>query len=247
MGALIASGQIQGNRESQQDSCSHVGWDKEHYLLILADGIGGAAGGGLASKVAVKEFYNAFIVHESTDTRDRLLNALDSANNAISAEKSKNPELRGMGTTLIGAAIVYDQLYWVSIGDSPLWVVTSGRLQRLNQDHSVGGLLDMRASAGEISWEEAKKSNQRNMLLEAVQGAKIEYIDAPTEPFQLQPGDTVIAASDGVETCEQNELLEIVIAGRPSASDIVEAILDSVTAHNRPGQDNASLIVFRYH
>ncbi len=247
METLIDSGQIQGDRQSQQDFCSYAGWGEDHYLLIMADGIGGAPGGDVASRLAVEGFYGAFMAYDSTSIRDRLLHALNGANNAVSAEKSKTPRLGRMGTTLIGAAIVHDQLYWVSVGDSPLWVITGGDIQRINQDHSIGGLLDMRARAGEITWEEAKKSYERNVLLDAIQGEKLEYIDAPEKPLQLQPGDTVIVASDGVETCEEEELLEIVTSGRPSPSDIVGAILDSVVAHKHSYQDNASLIVVRYH
>lgn len=240
------TGQIQGRRESQQDACSHLEWEKGHDLLILTDGMGGAAGGELAGRTAAEEFRNTFLESKEENPRRRLLAALDGANNAIYAEKLLNSALSDMGTTLIGAVVVHDLLYWVSVGDSPLWLITDGQIIRLNADHSVGGLLDMRARAGEISWEEAKRSHQRHILLEAVQGADLEYIDAPAEPHQLQPGDTVILASDGIETCSLDELLEIVTAGRPSPSDIVEAVLEAVISHNRPGQDNATLVVYRY-
>ena len=247
MDAWVAAGQIQGRRKSQQDACSYLEWDRGHYLLILADGIGGASGGKLAADMAVGEFQDSFISYGDADTRERLLGALRSANDALYNEKQHRPDLSDMGTTLVGAAIVKQHLYWVSVGDSPLWLISGDHLRRLNEDHSIGGLLDMRARAGEISWEEAQKSDQRNLLLAAVQGTEIQHVDAPVEPCQLQPGDILIAASDGVETCSQAELVEIVTAGRPSASDIVEAVLESVDKTDRPGQDNASLIACRYH
>lgn len=240
------SGQIQGARESQQDSCSQLEWNRGHYLMILADGMGGASGGDVAGKIAVEEFQHAFTSCEKTDVRERLLDALHSANDAIYGEKQRKPNLSDMGTTLVGVAIVHDQMYWVSVGDSPMWLINSKEVLRLNKDHSWGGLLDKRARDGEISWEEAQQSYQRNMLLEAVQGGDIELIDAPREPQRLRPGDTVIVASDGVETCSLDELHEIVTAGRPSASDIVESVLDYVNAQNKPSQDNATLIVYRH-
>ena len=83
-------------------------------------------------------------------------------------------------------------------------------------------------------------------LLAAVQGSEIQHVDAPAEPHRLNPGDILIAASDGLETCSQDELVQIVTAGRPSAPDIVEAVLESVVETDRLGQDNASLVVYRY-
>ena len=246
MDTWVAAGQIQGHRDSQQDAYSYLEWGKEHYLLILADGIGGASGGKLAADVAVNEFQNAFISCGKTDTRERLIGALGNANDALYDEKQHRPDLCDMGTTLIGAAIVNHKLHWVSVGDSPLWLIRSDQIIRLNEDHSIGGLLDMRARAGEISWEEARNSDQRNLLLAAVQGEDIQHVDAPPEPHQLNPGDILIAASDGIETCSQDELVQIVTAGRPSAPDIVEAVLESVVETDRLGQDNASLVVYRY-
>ena len=246
MGAWVAAGQIQGSRKSQQDAYSYLEWDEGHHLLILADGIGGASGGKLAADVAVKEFQNAFVSCGKTNTRERLIGALRNANDALYDVKQDRADLSDMGTTLIGAAIVNHRLHWISVGDSPLWLIRRGQIIRLNEDHSIGGLLDMRARAGEISWNEAKDSDQRNLLLAAVQGSEIQHVDAPTEPHQLNPGDILIAASDGIETCSQDELVQIVTAGRPSAPDIVEAVLESVVQTDRVGQDNASLVVYRY-
>ncbi len=247
MDKWLAAGQIQGRRESQQDAYSYIEWDKGHYLLILADGIGGASGGKLAADLTVKEFQSAFISDGNTDhTRERLIGALTHANDALCNKKEQDPNLSDMGTTLIGVAVVSHQFHWVSVGDSPLWLISGNEIIRLNEDHSIGGLLDMRARSGEISWEEARNSGQRNVLLSAVQGEEIQHVDAPPEPRQLNPGDILIAASDGIETCSQDELVQIVTAGRPSAPDIVDAVIEFVIDTDQPRQDNASLIVFRY-
>ena len=245
MDAAVALDQIQGKRESQQDAADCLQWDKGSLLLVLADGIGGAAGGDVASRLVVDNFRDSFERNPGIGLRDRLLKALQDANEAIYTVKQTKPELAEMGTTLIGVAVANNQFYWVSVGDSPLWLIRNDTITRLNENHSMGGLLDMRAKAGEISAEEAAWSPQRGILLEAVQGAEIQYVDIPEEAFDLMPGDTVIAASDGVETCSEDELVAIVTAGRPSAADIVGAILDAVVEHGRPGQDNATLIVYR--
>ncbi len=248
MDTEVAAGQIQGHRESQQDAYSYAEWEGNHHLLILADGIGGASGGKLAADTVVNEFQSAFLSHGKTETdiRERLIAALTSANEGLSEEKQRRPDLSDMGTTLVGVAIVNHQIYWISVGDSPLWLIRSDQITRLNDDHSIGGLLDMRARSGEISWAEAQNSNQRNVILSAVLGEEIQHVDAPLEPRQLHPGDVIIAASDGIETCSLDEIVDIVTAGRPSAPDIVQAVLEYVSVTDRPGQDNASLVVYRY-
>lgn len=243
--AAVAWGTIKGGRESQQDAANWVEWKKGKYLLVLADGIGGAAGGDVASETAVAGFAESFMKNPTAAVRSRLLAALEDANDAVCDKKRQVPALASMGTTLVGAAIVEAKLAWVSVGDSPLWLIRNGAIDRLNENHSIGGLLDMRAKAGEITAEEATNSRQRGVLLEAVQGEDMQYVDAPLEALDLLPGDTVIAASDGVETCSGEELCDIVTAGRPSATDIVGAILDAVAEHEWPGQDNATLIVYR--
>ena len=246
MNAEVAAGQIQGHRESQQDAFSYTQWEANHYLLVLADGIGGASGGKMAADTVVNEFQEAFITHGDATIRERLIGALTSANEALANEKQRRLDLSDMGTTLVGTAIVNHHIYWVSVGDSPLWLIHDDQITRINEDHSIGGLLDMRARSGEISWSEAENSNQRNVLLSAVLGDEIRHVDAPIESSQFHPGDVLIAASDGVETCSPDEIIGIVNAGRPSAPDIVDAILEYVSEKDRPGQDNASLVVYRY-
>lgn len=243
--AAVAADQIRGERKSQQDAANWCEWAPGCFLMVLADGVGGAAGGEVASRLVADGFRNSFMENNIGDIRSRLLKALSDANRAVYGKKSEDPNLADMGTTLIGAAIANGKLHWVSVGDSPLWLIRKGIAERLNENHSMGGLLDMRAAAGEITPEEAKQSVQRSILLEAVQGQDIHYVDAPSEPTSLAYGDAVIAASDGVETCSDDELAAIVTAGRPSADDIVGAILDAVAAHKNPYQDNATLIVYR--
>ncbi|MDE2958105.1 MAG: protein phosphatase 2C domain-containing protein [Bacteroidota bacterium] len=245
MEAAVAKGQIRGGRGSQQDAAEWCQWEPGCFLMILADGIGGTAGGEVASRVAVDGFCNSFMESDHTEMPKRLREALTEANKAVYHKKMEVPDLAEMGTTLIGAAIENGKLSWISVGDSPLWLIREGRMHRLNENHSVGGLLDMRAAAGEITSEEAEQSTRRHILLEAIQGLDLQYVDAPTEPTQLVKSDTVIVASDGVETCSEEELAEISTAGRPSAADIVGAILDAIDTYKKPYQDNATLIVHK--
>ena len=245
MGAGIAWGQMQGNRESQQDRALCLAWENGSHLMVLADGIGGCAGGEIASHTVVDHFRSAFVNSPDLMPRDRLLTALQEANLALYDRAEEEPSLAGMGTTLVAAAALGDALFWVSVGDSPMWLFRDRAVLRLNENHSVGGALDRRVQVGEISRAEAASALSRGDLLEAVTGYDIRLVDAPKEPLNLRGGDTVVLASDGVETCSEDELVGIVSAAWPSPSHLVEAILEAVEGHERASQDNATVIVYR--
>ena len=242
--ADIAWGQIQGQRESQQDRATCLSWPNGYHLLLLGDGIGGHAAGDAASTTVVESFRDAFVEARDPGSRERLLRALQAANLALFDRIEAEPHLAGMGTTLVAAVVDGNSLQWVSVGDSPLWLLRNGEVHRLNENHSIGGVLDRRAAAGEITVQEAAENAERSRLLEAVLGEDIKRVDAPPDPLPLQPGDLVVLASDGVETCSLEQLREIA-AGPSSSAGLVGAILQAVEAHTLPSQDNATVIVLR--
>ena len=245
MTADVAWGSIVGGRERQEDYCAAMSWPNGFRLLVLGDGMGGEVGGAEASQTAVERFRDSFVDDEESGTRARLLNALQDANHAIRDAVRAEPELGGMGTTLLGLAFDSGAVHWLSVGDSPLWLYRGGELKRLNQNHSVGGELDAKAAANVISWAEAAAAEDRHQLLEAVAGWEIELVDAPEEPFAVVPGDIIVLASDGVETCAPGELEEIMAAvGKDRDADALTAqILQRVKAHDAPRQDNATVMV----
>lgn len=239
----IAWGQIEGRRGSQQDRADCLSWPNGYHLLLLGDGLGGHVAGDIASATVIESFRDAFVGSSDQSPRERLLQALQTANIALFDRIQEDPRLIGMGTTLVVVAVEKSSLYWVSVGDSPLWLFRDGEMRRLNENHSVGGILDQRAANGEITYQEAAESAGRSQLLEAVLGEDIKLVDAPTQPLKLQSGDLIVLASDGIETCSPEELRDIV-ANQLPATELVNAILQAVEAHALPSQDNATLIVF---
>jgi len=238
--------QITGQRESQQDSGAVVRIDDVNWLLILADGMGGQVGGKEASQMTVDIFQKSFLECEQTDIRERLLHALQEVNYNMFEYVEKNPEMEGMGTTLIAAVTDGSRVQWLSIGDSPFWLFSDGELLRLNANHSMAAILQQQVETGELSAEEAAQSPVRSQLLEAVMGEDIEMIDLPELPVALKPGDVMVLASDGVESCSEMELQDLLDANRHTNCETIGLeILNAVEEKEKPGQDNASLIVFQ--
>ena len=109
-------------------------------MLLLADGMGGHAGGAVASETVIRAFPEGF--EETEGSLAARFNAgVDSANRSVREKQLADPALADMGTTLLAAVVIGATLYWVSVGDSPLWLCREGRLSRLNADHSMRPLL----------------------------------------------------------------------------------------------------------
>ena len=241
----VAWSQIIGARKSQQDSASVVTWPNGFRLLLLADGMGGHVGGDIASHLVIDTFKQHFIESDEQDIKQRLINALDAANVAIYHQVKEKPELSGMGTTLIAA--VFDGLYlqWLSVGDSPMWLLRDKTLVRLNENHSMSEVLARKVELGEISSEDARTSPIRSQLLEAVMGENIERVDAPDHSRELKPNDLLILASDGVESCSDETIIEVCHQSSNDTDELTMALLNAVKAQERLKQDNATLIVMQ--
>ncbi|MDX2259373.1 MAG: protein phosphatase 2C domain-containing protein [Hyphomicrobiaceae bacterium] len=214
-------------------------------LAVLADGMGGHAGGALASRIVCDSFIAAFAGHGGP-VADRLRDALDSANAAVADRVDADPVLSGMGSTLVAAAVASDGVVWVSVGDSPFYLYRRGEVAQLNQDHSLAPELDRLADLGRITHEEARRDPRRHMLRSAVTGEELDLVDQPIKPLRLEPDDYLILASDGLQTLDTTEIERLVSAYAPDgAAAVASALIRAVEAVRDPHQDNATVIAVR--
>jgi serine/threonine protein phosphatase PrpC len=247
----IASAQLTGAREQQEDALATYvpvadsGARAGEVLLALADGMGGHTGGEVASRLVVDCFSTAY--RESAgNVADALRSSLDAANECLADAVLNAPKLRGMGTTLVGCVIRENNLYWVSVGDSPLWVYRGEVLQRINADHSMMPLLEQMVSAGELTREELMTDPRRSMLRSALTGKTVALVDLCDKPFPLEEGDIVVLASDGVETLAGDKLAVLLQdADRVPLDEVAGKLLAGVEAAGAGNQDNASVILYR--
>jgi PPM family protein phosphatase len=210
---------------------------------VLADGMGGHAGGALASSTACQIFMRAYET-SSGEVPARLGEALQLANAAIAHCVEENPALNGMGCTLVGTTFGADGVQWVSVGDSPMFLVRRGEIFLLNEDHSLAPEIDKLAAAGKMSWEDAQSDPRRHFLRSALTGSDIEMIDRSRVPLVLEAGDVVIMASDGIQTLGHAEILGIVEAHAAQGPDAVaDALLAAVDAAGDLYQDNTTVVV----
>lgn len=219
--------------------------DGVSVVAVLADGMGGHAGGALASRMACESFIKAYARQEGSN-QDRLIESLAAANKAIADTVDANPMLAGMGSTLVGVTFGTDGIEWVSVGDSPLMLYRRGEIALLNDDHSLAPELDRLAAMGAITEEEARRDPRRHMLRSAVTGDEIDLVDLSARPLKIEPGDYIILASDGLQTLESAEIERIVAAyADDGAGAVANALIRAVEALKDPHQDNATVVAVR--
>lgn len=248
-----ASALFIGHRDEQQDAVSKDFVSAAGLgFAVLADGMGGHAAGDVASRIVVNEVFRrikALAAHPLTledDLEHALLEALSDANACLETVAKTRPELEGMGSTLIAPVVTENRLYWISVGDSPLYLLRGSQLYRLNENHSVAGVLDILVSEGEIEANVARQHPERHLLTSVMNGSSIEHIDCRQTPFVLEAGDMVIAASDGLQSIGDTDIARIAYDMRDStAQKITDTLVQAVKDHNDPDQDNVSMCVFK--
>ncbi len=242
----IASDQIDGARDYQEDAymVNQLGEAENgdiSSLVIMADGMGGHAAGNVASNMVVATFNKTFQGQfPTTEIAEVLTDALNRSNDQIRASVKETPALRGMGCTMVTAYLQDNKLYWVSVGDSHLYLIRDRELIKQNADHSYGAYLDMMKEQGMEIDEQAGMS--RNMLMSAMTGEEISSIDVSDNPVKLKPGDRVIVASDGLDTLGAGAIIQY-SSWSATAKECVYALLKAVEDANKINQDNTTLIV----
>ena len=219
--------QHQGARPYQEDSWALRSLADGALLAVLADGMGGHAGGAVASRLAVGAFLMAM------ENGGSLQEALSAANRAIGEAAQRDVALASMGSTLVGAVVADDEVRWISVGDSPFYLATAGALARLNADHSMVPQIDALVERGIITAEEAARHPGRHTLREAVMGQPLTLIDEGRRA--LAAGDRLLVCSDGIETLDRASIVR-------AAAGPVQALIDAVLAVGAPAQDNVTVI-----
>jgi protein phosphatase len=204
-------------------------------MVVVADGMGGAAAGDLASTVAVTELQKADGLHKGAEMLEVLGGALQKANDRLAELVADDLSLDGMGTTVCGALFDGEQLGVAHIGDSRGYLRRGGELTRLTHDHSwVQSLID----EGRITEDESHVHPHRSLLLRVLNGQPISEPDL--ELVTLQAGDRIMFCSDGLCGLVTDDVIDDALGGDDLdlvLTDLVEA------AHAGGGLDNITIIV----
>ena len=208
-------------------------------LFLVADGMGGHAGGDVASALATKTL--APLDLEPTDTArataEVLRKAVLGANRKLRETVGDRPELAGMGTTFTGFVTVGDQLALAHIGDSRLYLLRDNTLSQVTRDHTfVQRLVD----SGKITEEEAKTHPRRSVLMRVL-GDVDSSPDVDTDVLDTRPGDVWLLCSDGLCGYVEDVDIERILRRRSSLQGAVDDLIDKSLAHGAP--DNVTVVL----
>src|SRR3954453_8383860 len=208
-------------------------------LFVLADGMGGAQAGEVASRTAVEVFSEQGGLPDGPGTYEERLAALVAAANVqVYSQAQSDDQFAGMGTTLTVAYVGEDDLAIAHVGDSRFYVLRDGELQQLTDDHSLVGELVRR---GQISAEEAEDHPQRSIITRALGIEGDVVVDHFSWP--VRDGDIFLLCSDGLTGMVPDAKVAQIIAGAPSLNAAAQELI--AAANEAGGRDNITVILFR--
>jgi|JI10StandDraft_1071094.scaffolds.fasta_scaffold26700_3 serine/threonine protein phosphatase PrpC len=252
---VVSCGITDIGRKRQRNEDSYLVNDKIG-LYIVADGMGGHAGGEFASKIAVSTVEeiirgedrvksnvpnNTYLDGDQSNAegqeQDRLKDAINRAGNMIVRRAFEDPELKGMGTTSTVMFVSLDKAYIAHVGDSRAYCVRDGEIVQITEDHS---LVHEQLKSGLITEEEAKTHQLKNIITRSV-GVQ-EEVEVDTIVWKIQPGDSYLLCSDGLSNMMNDDEMQDII----NKFDVEQGARELVDlANSRGGEDNITLILLK--
>ena len=229
-------------RNENQDAYSIL-YSEAYTAAVVCDGMGGAAGGQIASTVAVETYQHELTAALRSDMdanqiAQAMLYAISLANNAIHQRAKENPELVKMGTTLVSAVCMPTEAVIANIGDSRAYSITADGITQISRDHSV---VENMVERGEITRLEARHHPSRNLITRAI--GPDDAVQGDTFTHSWKPGDFLLLCSDGlINTVSEQEILFEVIHTQ-DLDHCLQRLLDIAKDNGAPDNVTAVLLM----
>ncbi len=219
--------------------------DENGVWAVIADGMGGLDIGEKASKVAVKVFMREQEVLETSEPiPKRLKRAAQVANTAVYDCAFNEQGEVDLGTTLVAAVVKDEKLFWVSVGDSRIYLFREGVLKQLNRDHIYKYHLMKDVEKGIITKKEADNHPERAYLTSHMGLPELPEIDQNLEPLLLKAGDRILLCSDGLSNTLSDDEIKLYFS-KNDQFKAEEMVKQALIRKNR-FQDNITVIILSY-
>jgi serine/threonine protein phosphatase PrpC len=243
-GAATDTGRVRDHNEdvfslSEPDSERAI---SHGFLIAVADGMGGHERGEVASQLAIETLFSSFYAagngEGATDTVVMLQQAFKNANSRIMEEAINGESGGSMGTTMVAAAVVGDNLTIANVGDSRAYLVRAEQATQITRDHS---LVAEQVAGGVMTEEEAKLSNYRNIITRAL--GHRPKVEVDVFEIRLLPEDRVVLVSDGVHgSVEPTDVATLVLQKSPQEAS--QALIDLALEQGSTDNVTAAVVMF---
>ncbi len=241
---------IIGHREYQQDYACLLA-DTDNVLGVICDGMGGLNGGELASRTAVEilaEDYRA--MEPEADVSAFLCREAVKMDKAVFSLRDEHGLSMKAGSTAVAVVVRQDQLYWMSVGDSRIYILRDGSMMAVTKDHNYRLELQEALDHGEISretFETEAGTRKAEALISYLGMGGLTRIECNSQPFRLETGDTVLLCSDGLyKSLDEHQikalLTDNLVSARVAAKRLVQMALEKAVK----SQDNTTAVVIKY-
>lgn len=243
---LIGISSVIGTRQYQQDS---VFADKYGSMSIgiVCDGMGGMSSGDKASETAIRllagDFYK---LKENDDLAGFLREEAQKMDEAVSEIDADND--LGSGTTVVAAIVKNGKMYWMSVGDSRIYVIRNNEIIQLTRDHNLKLKLDAELEAGDITMSEYERDMEQGEALISYLGiGNTPIIDVSQQGVDLLENDIIILCSDGLyKRLSDADIFNTVMLEEPDMKRAAKRLTDVVMMRTERSQDNTSVVVMQY-
>jgi serine/threonine protein phosphatase PrpC len=219
------------------DRLTNFSLDQGGAVLAVADGMGGAQAGEIASQISIEQLIRRFTAPApELEGQARLSEAIRSANRAVRHAAREDSKRAGMGSTITAVFMIGDRCHIGQVGDSRAYMIQGDTMRQLTKDQSLVQLL---VDSGQLSEEEATHSPRRNVILQAL-GAQDDVTPEMSE-LTLENNDMILLCTDYVmQKVTKSEVLEVV----RNCASLADACLKLVSlANERGGEDNITVLI----
>ncbi|MCS6884011.1 MAG: Stp1/IreP family PP2C-type Ser/Thr phosphatase [Acidobacteriota bacterium] len=213
---------------------------QQRLLLVVSDGMGGAEGGEIASKLTVETIRDYFPkLSKRLSPQSRLEASVEEANSVVWEYAKTDPNLEGMGATVTVAYIESGVAYVAEVGDSRCYIIRGNRIKQITKDQTMAQVM---IDAGALRPETAARSPMKNMLLQAI--GDDEYLQVAVSSLRLCSGDILLLCTDGLHGKVKDEEIKNVVNNSANLETAARTLVQF--AKQRGGDDNITLVIAKF-
>ena len=216
---------VLGDRQEQQD-CIGYELKQNEGIVCICDGMGGHEGGKIASNIGVDYVLRSYLdTYPCDDINNMYIEASQKANDKIFSLKHTDGTKMQSGSTVVSIVVKGNKLYWLSIGDSRLYLLRNDEFVRATKDHNYRLALDEALSAGVIDEEKFNNELYRSEALISFLGVgKLSIIDSNVEPITLLKNDRLLIMSDGLYKLLSDDEMKKIVFNFNNVSEAIQAL-----------------------